>query len=308
MSETRVLFLGEKPLALRCLRILASIPGVEIAGVGTRQTGELWWGDNEIVEECRAQGIALVPKSKLGEVRCDLIVSVLYPFIIDGKVIANAARGAFNLHEAPLPRWRGCNGCSHAILAGDADYATTLHEMDAALDAGRVIAERRFPIELGETARELYERTSAHSETLAQEWFPRLVAGDYAARPQTPGVEAHTNARGSLMDRKQVPLMMPVAEALRVARAMDFVPWEPAFVETPAGIFYLYVAGSPGRETPRSRLSLSVTPDARLADLPWGALGRAVIDGAERPLEVCRQSDYLDIYPLHGRSAIGCAA
>lgn len=306
MRRTRVLFIGEKPLALQCLLLLVSSPGVEVVGVGTRPARDRWWGDDGIVAECRRLGIPIVPRERLSDMHCDLLISVLYPFIVDETVIRTAVRGAFNLHEAPLPRWRGCNGCSHAILSGDAEYATTLHEMSAQLDSGRIVAEKRFAIRPQETARELYERTSRCSLELATEWFPRLVSGDYTLQDQSTEIGSFTNARDSLLPWKRLPPTMAVGEALRRIRALDFVPWEPAYVETPLGPFYLYIANSSGRSDDACAHAVEADPWQRLCDINWTDRSWWMIQGTWRPIMVCRVPDYEDRYPLKGRSAIGC--
>lgn len=306
MSRTRVLFLGEKPLARKCLLLLAGMDTVEIIGVGARLSAHAWWGDDGIAAECARLHVPIVSRERLADLHYDLLISVLYPYILPDTVIDRARLGAFNLHEAPLPRWRGCNGCSHAILAGDREYATTLHEMTADLDAGRVVAESRFQIHQEETARELYERTSQRSLELATAWFPRLVAGDYSLKPQPDDCGCHRNTRDSLLPHKRIDPAMRLGDAHRVIRALDFVPWEPAHVETPAGAFYLWIAGSAGRDGADRLQTLTVEPDTLLAELPWSSFDRALLEGCGRLIEACRHSIYLDHYPLKGKSAIGC--
>lgn len=54
----------------------------------------------------------------------------------------------YNVHGGPLPAYRGLPlvMLAYAILNGETEFGATLHEVDAGLDTGPILAERRFPI------------------------------------------------------------------------------------------------------------------------------------------------------------------
>jgi methionyl-tRNA formyltransferase len=296
----RVIFMGEKPLGLKCLKLLRTLPDVLLLGVCTRSAKEHWWGKNELLDYCAEQGIPVLTRAAITSQPVDHLLSVLYPFVVEEPCIRHASKGCFNLHEAPLPRWRGCNGYSHAILKNDPEYGTTLHELAPALDGGRIVAERRFLITPLETARELYERTSGESFCLAQEWFPRLVRGELLFSDQARNEESFLNQRNSLLEHKRLPLDTSVEDAFRTARALDFVPWEPAFVVVGNEKFYLFIESSLGRlplpEGDMQELPLRPT----LAQISWGSWKTGVIRELARPLVLCHESEYRKRFPLFG--------
>ncbi|MYT24151.1 hypothetical protein GTW69_28355, partial [Streptomyces sp. SID7760] len=53
-----------------------------------------------------------------------------------------------NVHNGLLPRHRGLPSVAvlFALLNGEREYGATLHEVDAGIDTGRVLAVRRFPV------------------------------------------------------------------------------------------------------------------------------------------------------------------
>jgi len=304
VGSRRVIFLGEKPLGLRCLQFLEGLPGVELVGVCTRARREVWWGSHEVRDYCEAKGIPILPRSAMGERRVDFLFSVLYPLVVEGQYLQHVGSGAFNLHEAPLPRWRGCNGYSHAILANDDEYGTTLHQMVADLDSGGIVAERRCLILPHETSRELYERTTRESELLVRQWLPRVLDGDYRLRFPAPEEESFLNPRDSLLGLKQVDLNSPLEDVLRTVRALDFVPWEPAFVEAQGQRFYLFLADAHGREGTGLPQPVPIPRVSSLAEVKWSSLVLGVIRGLPRPLVVCTSDVYKRHFSLFGQLAV----
>lgn len=300
MAQHKIIFMGEKPLGLVCLKLLRDLPEVTIVAVCTRRRDDVWWGRQEILDYCAAEQIPIIKRAQIPLHPVDLIISVLYPFVVEPAYIRHARRGCFNLHEAPLPRWRGCNSYTHALLAGDAQYGTTLHELDAQLDAGHIIAQRNFPIKPYETAKELYDRTTRQSFLMAKEWFPRLLTGDYHPMKTSGSEPSFLNQRDSLADLKQIPMDTSVHQALSKVAAMDFTPWEPAFVITGGEKYYLYVESSRGREFIDYPEIMVFDAPEYLEDIPWGTFSVAMIRGLPRTMMVCRADMYEGAYPLKG--------
>lgn len=301
VAPVRVVFLGEKPLGLRCLQLLASMDEVEVVGVCTRREMPVWWGDQVLRAWCTEAGLPLVDRADIPALEADLLISVLYPLIIEAEVLTSARMGTFNLHEAPLPRWRGCNGYSHALMAGDAAYETTLHEMVPELDAGRHLAIETLPIGATETAKELYERTAEASYRLAERTFPALVRGELEPWTREGEPASIMNARSSLLDHKRLPDETPLLDAWTAARALDFVPWEPAFVVLGGRPYYLVLERSLGREDPPVEATEPLAAPDQVGDLvaPAGGVGR--IADLPRPLYVMEAGQLRASSPLFGR-------
>ena len=179
----RVIFLGAKSIGFRCFdELLKRAPDLDIkvVAVGTNPRGA------KVKERAQAKGIPLLNGPQdLHDFDYDLLMSVQYHAILKSPEIQTAQRMAVNLHMAPLPEYRGCNQFSFAILNGDQEFGTTLHVMDAGIDTGDILAERRFPIPDNIFVGDLFTMTEDHSLQLFREELEPLIAGDLTPKPQS---------------------------------------------------------------------------------------------------------------------------
>jgi len=156
------------------------------------------------------------------------MVVVAYGLILPRKVLAIPGLGCWNVHASLLPRWRGAAPIQRAILAGDTESGVDLMQMEAGLDTGPVLVERRTPIAPDETGGSLHDRLSALGADALAEGLRRTMAGEMLApRAQSDdGVEyAHK------LDKAEARLdfALPAIALERKVRA--FNPWPGAFTE-----------------------------------------------------------------------------
>ena len=91
----------------------------------------------------------------------DIILNV-HSLVVVNPIVLQALRiGGFNLHPGPLPEYAGLNVVSWALWCGETTHASTLHWMDAAVDAGPIAYQSRFVITESETALTLYSKCVA---------------------------------------------------------------------------------------------------------------------------------------------------
>jgi methionyl-tRNA formyltransferase len=228
--------MGEKPLAEDCLRDLLQ-RNCEILGVCTREKDAgLWWGKNRIKDIAYENEIPILKRSEVEKLKPDLLLSVLYPFIVEESVIASAGK-AFNLHLAPLPEYKGCNGGSHALMRGDKRFGVTLHEMTAALDRGRIVEKRYFSLSLEDTSKSLYQKAVKTGGEVWRDQIENILRGN----PPCEDIEddgSQPNPRSSL-DCKLIPTQSPRETIYDFVRALDFEPHEPAYFMIHGEKFYL---------------------------------------------------------------------
>lgn len=120
-------------------------------------------------------------RRRLADLRPDLLVVVAYGLILPRSVLAIPAQGCWNVHASLLPRWRGAAPIQRAILAGDAESGVGLMRMEAGLDTGPVLLERRTPIAATETGGSLHDRLSGLGAEMLAEGLSRLCAGEQLA-------------------------------------------------------------------------------------------------------------------------------
>src|ERR1700742_4895534 len=91
----------------------------------------------------------------------ELAVVAAYGLILPPTILDAPKRGCLNIHASLLPRWRGAAPIQRAILAGDAETGISIMQMDAGLDTGAVLLEKRIEIGATETAGELHDALAA---------------------------------------------------------------------------------------------------------------------------------------------------
>jgi methionyl-tRNA formyltransferase len=76
----------------------------------------------------------------------DIAISIGYGRILPKSVFTAPPFGTINLHPAYLPNYRGKHPDIYAIMNGDAEVGITLHYIDAGVDTGEIISQRKIPI------------------------------------------------------------------------------------------------------------------------------------------------------------------
>ena len=128
----------------------------------------------------------LEARETLAAYRPDLMVVVAYGLILSRKVLAIPRLGCWNVHASLLPRWRGAAPIQRAILAGDAESGVDLMQMEAGLDTGPVLLERRTAITRQDTGGSLHDRLSLLGADALIEGLQRVIGGEsMPARPQS---------------------------------------------------------------------------------------------------------------------------
>jgi len=228
----RLVFAGTPPFAARALAALHAA-GHEIALVLTqpdRPSGRGLKPRSTAVAELAASlglPVAKPPSLKSEEGRApiaaanpEVMIVAAYGLILPQQVLAIPARGCLNIHASLLPRWRGAAPIQRAIQAGDAETGVAIMVMEAGLDTGPVLLERRVAIGPADTAGTLTETLAGLGAEAVVEALEHLDVLE--ARPQP--VEGVTYA-AKIDKREAVVDWHDEATALdRLVRAFDPFP------------------------------------------------------------------------------------
>lgn len=248
----RVLFLGQKWLGERCFDLLLGAPGAACAVVAavSNATPEVWWRSQRIVERCHREGIPFLGNATrqheaIGrlviELGVDTILCVQHPWILPPEILSRVGFQAFNLHNAPLPRYKGHNACNHAILNGERAYASTVHWMTEEVDSGPIAFEEPLEIAPDETARSLYEKALHGGEGVFRRLLDHLLGGTPIPRRPMVG-DGVFYPRRSLDAVREIADLADPATVDRRVRALFFPPFEPAYVRRAGRKQYLLPA------------------------------------------------------------------
>jgi methionyl-tRNA formyltransferase len=191
----RIAFLGSPDFALPSLRALARAGWVDLvvtqpdrpAGRGRKleptavRRAATGIGLETMVWE-RGQRAAV--EARLAARRLDALVVVAFGHILKPSMLAVTATGAVNVHASLLPRWRGVAPIERALLAGDVETGVTLMVLDAGIDTGPVLAQRRIPVAPEDTRVSLAAKLAARGAELLVEVLPGWVQGALRPVPQ----------------------------------------------------------------------------------------------------------------------------
>ena len=120
----------------------------------------------------------------LSQFRPDAIVIVAYGHIVPQWMIDLPPLGCINLHASLLPKYRGAAPINWAIIRGEKETGVTTMKIDAGMDTGDMLLERREPIRDDDTTETLGERLGVIGSDLMIETLRKLEGGDITPRPQ----------------------------------------------------------------------------------------------------------------------------
>ncbi|HUH31656.1 MAG TPA: methionyl-tRNA formyltransferase [Rhodanobacter sp.] len=230
----RLVFAGTPEFAVPCLAACRR-PGFEVVAVYTQPDRPAGRGrkltPSPVKQAALAAGITVMqPESLktaaaqqvLAGYRPDLLVVVAYGLILPRAVLAIPPYGCWNVHASLLPRWRGAAPIQHAILAGDDETGVALMQLEAGLDTGPVMLQRRTSITADDTGGSLHDRLSLLGAQVLADGLEQLRSG-HAPAAFAQAEDGVTYAHK--LDKSQAPLDFQRAaeELARQVRAFD--PW-----------------------------------------------------------------------------------
>jgi methionyl-tRNA formyltransferase len=130
----------------------------------------------------RANGVSVIesghyrdlPDISLVNARVDLAVSVFYDKIIKAWFIEKC-RKIINLHNGPLPKYRGVSPINWALKNKEREHGITIHEITPGIDDGPIISQLKYSIypEIDEVI-DVYKRALAYGWVLFEQTIPMI--------------------------------------------------------------------------------------------------------------------------------------
>src|SRR5208282_2731949 len=265
MTALRILFMGTAELSCASLASLAGDERFRVAAVVT-QPDKPKGRDLKpqaspvkalalklglpLLQPERARGDAFV--AGLRELGSDLIVVVAYGQILPPAILDLPRHGCLNVHTSLLPRYRGAAPIQWAIANGDTETGVTIMKMDAGLDTGDIIAQRRTAIQPADDSTTLHDRLARLGAELLVQIIPDFVSGKIQPRPQS--VEGVSHAPKIKKEDGRIDWNLPAKMIWNRLRA--FTPWPGAFT------FWLRVPLSSGNAIRTEEPPEGGTPNA----------------------------------------------
>lgn len=197
-SET-ILFFGSGPVAARSLELLCQVFLVE--AVVTKPRPPHHKGDFPVLDIAEQHGLKVLPTRDQAELSqlfasftpmSRLGVVIDYGILIPAAVIERFPLGIVNSHFSLLPRWRGADPITFAILEGDAKTGVSLMLIDEALDEGPLLAQASLPIPATTTTPLLTNELIELSHQLLTDNLPAYLNGTLQPAPQPAGPTSYS--------------------------------------------------------------------------------------------------------------------
>jgi len=151
---------------------------------------EIWF--RSVKEIAEAAGIpvrtpAKLDENEIGELRKtapELILSFYYRAMIPKEALDMPRLGAYNIHGALLPKYRGRACVNWAVINGETETGATLHAMTEFADRGDIIAQKSVPILFGDTAHDVFLKVAEASRDILVSSLDSLESGTAKGTPQ----------------------------------------------------------------------------------------------------------------------------
>jgi len=152
----------------------------------------------------------------------DAYVVVSYGKIIPQKVLDLPKHGVINVHGSLLPKHRGASCVQSAIASGDKETGVTIMLMDAEMDHGPTLAQKKTEIKVDDTGGMLHDRLADMGAVL----LPNTLAG-FIEHKIEPMEQAHDEATYCKILKREdgkIDWSNPASEIERLVRAYDQWP------------------------------------------------------------------------------------
>ncbi|MBQ9881557.1 MAG: formyltransferase [Synergistes sp.] len=221
---------------------------------------EIWF--RSVKEIAQKHGIPVRASSKLGsedikfcrDLAPELIFSFYYRALIPKEILLLPRLGAYNMHGALLPRYRGRACVNWAVLNGETRTGATLHVMTEKPDGGDIVDSEAVEIKFTDTALDVFLKVAEAARAITERSLPALEAG---TAPRTPQNEAEATYFGRRRPEDgRIDWNKSAREIYNLIRAVTH-PFPGAFADIGGRKYYIWKARpAEGSAEPGSVVSL----------------------------------------------------
>ena len=234
LGKKRAVVFAYSSIGYECLSgLLAS--GLDVVALFTHEDDpgeEKWFLSARVLAD--ENSIPAYTPEKLGwnearlirELQPDLMFSFSYRLVIPAAILELAPLGAFNIHGALLPRYRGRACVNWAVLNGETQTGVTLHHMVARVDEGRIVDQEPVPIGPDDTAHDVFKKMIPAARTVLKRSLPAILGGDAQGREQDESLATYFGRRRP--EDGQIDWSKPARDVYNLVRALTH-PFPGAF-------------------------------------------------------------------------------
>ncbi|MDE7184653.1 MAG: methionyl-tRNA formyltransferase [Lachnospiraceae bacterium] len=233
----KIIFMGTPDYAAEALEALVKA-GHEVTAVVTqpdRAKGRSGQVQCTPVKECAVRhGIAVLQPVKiktpeaieeLKKYEADVYVVAAFGQILSKEILELPRFGCVNIHASLLPKYRGAAPINQCIIDGERETGVTIMQMDAGIDTGDILTQKKVIIEDKETAETLFDKLSQAGAALIVETLPKIERGEVTPAKQDESLASYVK----MMDKAQgrIDWTCDAVSIERLVRGLN--PWPSAY-------------------------------------------------------------------------------
>lgn len=192
----------------------------------------------------------------MAALQADVMIVAAYGLLLPAAVLAIPALGCINIHPSLLPRWRGAAPIQRTLYAGDKETGVTIMQMDAGLDTGPMLLQKRYHIAADETSKTLHDKLAVIGAEALIDTLTLLEQGKL--QPQVQDNSLATYANKISKEEALIDWSRPAVELENEIRA--FNPWPVAYTtwkEQSLRVWLAKATGETSQAEPRTIIRAS---------------------------------------------------
>jgi methionyl-tRNA formyltransferase len=236
VMSTRIVVVGNGQFAVNCLRLMVMCAGVAVPLVVADP--ELYVVAGLLPAFCRKMKLRLMHAADVNAAstidairaaRPDFVFSAYNMQIFKRPLLQVPRIATVNFHNGPLPRYRGVNVYSWAIINGEPTHGVTWHVVDEGIDTGDILGQQTFSLAPTDTPITLLSKGFRAGVECLAEILPKLVSGQLQPRKQNDALATYYSKR-DLPNAGRINFEWTFDRIEKFVRGLDFRPFENRFV------------------------------------------------------------------------------
>lgn len=163
--------------------------------------------------------------SELEKYEADVYVVAAFGQILSRQILEMPKFGCINIHASLLPKYRGAAPINQCIIDGERETGVTIMQMDAGVDTGDILTQKKVILEDKETAQTLFDKLARAGADLIVETLPMIERGEITPIKQDERLASHVKMMDKSMGR--IDWSQDAVCIERLVRGLD--PWPSAY-------------------------------------------------------------------------------
>lgn len=190
INKKDIILLGKGELAIKAANLLKNTHNLILV---IPDKPEPTWTDS-LQNWCIENSIPYLESGNFKDVppnvNCDLAISIFYGKIIK-KDFIKKCKQIINLHNAPLPKYRGVRPINWALKNNENCHGVTIHQITEGIDDGAILGKVVYPIypEI-EEVEDVYNKALEYGWVLFKDVISKI---DYLYNNSTPQIEPESS-------------------------------------------------------------------------------------------------------------------